>query len=127
VTGFNGDVHRTNFLKVAWGSMPVRRCVLKSASIAYKLWKPSGVPLRAVITASFVDNSDDKTRVAKEKKSSPDLTHVRTVLAGQTLPALCTSIYGVPDHYVEVARRNGLDQFRNLVPGTRLVFPPLEK
>lgn len=127
VTGFNGKVHRTNYLMVAWGSMPVRRCVLKSASIAYKLWQPSGVPLRAVISASFVDNSDDQTRVAKEGKRSPDLTHVHTVLAGETLPMLCTRIYGDPDHYLEVARHNGLNQFRLLEPGTRLVFPPLEK
>lgn len=127
VTGFSGEGHRTNYLKLAWGSMEVRRCVLKSASIAYKLWKPSGVPLRAVITAAFVDNSDDRTRVAREGKQSPDLTHVRTVLAGETLPVLCTRIYGDPDHYLEVARCNGLDEFRNLEPGTRLVFPPLEK
>jgi hypothetical protein len=29
--------------------------------------------------------------------------------------------------YVEVARANGLDNFRVLRPGMRLRFPPLEK
>jgi hypothetical protein len=127
VTGYNGNIHRPNYLKVVWGTLPVKKCVLKSASIAYKLFKPDGVPLRAVITASFSDNSDDETRVAAAQDSSPDLTHVRLVKAGDDLPSLCTAIYGDPRLYLKVARANGIDHFRNLVPGTRVFFPPLEK
>lgn len=127
VTGYNGNIHRTNYLKVGWGTLTVKRCVLKSASIAYKLFKPDGVPLRAVITASFSDNSDDQTRVAMAQDQSPDLTHYRLVKAGDSLPLLCEEIYGDPGLYIRVARANGLDDFRNLVPGTRLRFPPLEK
>lgn len=127
VTGYNGAIHRPNYLKVTWGTLSVKRCVLKSASIAYKLFKPDGVPLRAVITAGFTDNSDDQTRVAMAQDQSPDLTHVRLVKAGDTLPALCDAIYGDPSYYLEVARANGIDHFRRLAPGTRIVFPPLEK
>jgi nucleoid-associated protein YgaU len=101
--------------------------VLKSASIAYKLFKPDGVPLRAVITANFTDNSDDQTRVAMAQDQSPDLTHVRLVKAGDDLPSLCNQIYGDPRLYLQVARANGIDDFRNLAPGTKLRFPPLEK
>lgn len=127
VTGYNGNIHRTNYLKVGWGTLTIKRCVLKSASIAYKLFKPDGVPLRAVITAAFSDNSDDQTRVAMAQDQSPDLTHFRLVKAGDTLPLLCHEIYGDPGMYLRVARANGLDNFRDLVPGTRLAFPPLEK
>jgi nucleoid-associated protein YgaU len=127
VTGYNGNIHRPNYLKVVWGTLQVKRCVLKTASIAYKLFKPDGIPLRAVITAAFADNSDDQTRVALAQDSSPDLTHVRLVKAGDTLPALCYGIYGDPSYYLEVARANGIDDFRRLTPGTRIVFPPVEK
>lgn len=127
VTGYNGNIHRPNYLKVAWGTLQVKRCVLKSASIAYKLFKPDGVPLRAVITANFTDNSDDQTRVAIAQDQSPDLTHMRRVKAGDTLPLLCHEIYGDPHFYLEVARFNGIGNFRNLVPGTKILFPPLEK
>jgi len=127
VTGYNGNIHRPNYLKVMWGKLQVKRCVLKSASIAYKLFKPSGIPLRAVITAAFTDNSDDTTRVAMAQDQSPDLTHVRRVKAGDTLPGLCDQIYGDPRLYIAVAAANGLDDFRRLVPGTKVVFPPLEK
>lgn len=127
VTGYNGDIHRPNYLKVAWGKLQIKRCVLKSASIAYKLFKPDGVPLRAVISATFTDNSDDATRVAIAQDKSADLTHLRLVKAGDTLPGLCNQVYGEPRLYVEVARANGLDHFRALTPGMQLRFPPLEK
>jgi hypothetical protein len=127
VTGYNGDIHRPNYLKVMWGTLQVKRCVLKSASIAYKLFKPSGVPLRAVITANFSDNSDDTTRVAMAQDSSPDLTHRRVFKAGDNLPLLCNEIYGDPRLFLRVARANGLDDFRNIAPGTVVFFPPLEK
>ncbi|MET0518563.1 MAG: hypothetical protein ABW005_06990, partial [Burkholderiaceae bacterium] len=64
VTGYNGDIHRPNYLKIAWGTIQVKRCVLKSASIAYKLFKPDGTPLRATISAVFIDAVEDQTRVA---------------------------------------------------------------
>lgn len=127
VTGYNGRIHRTSYLKVVWGTLQVKRCVLKSASIAYKLFKPDGIPLRAVITAAFTDNSDDQTRVAMAQDESPDLTHVRIVKAGDTLPALCNRIYGDPWLYLAVAEANGIDDFRDLAPGTRIFFPPLAK
>src|SRR6201999_3090950 len=113
VCGYNGDIHRPNYLKIGWGTLTVKRCVLKSASVVYKLFKPDGVPLRAIITAVFVDSTDDQTRVAMAQDQSPDLTHVRLVKAGDRLPQLCQEIYGDPKLYVLVAAQNGLDDFRN--------------
>jgi hypothetical protein len=127
VTGFNGEIHRPNYLLVIWGTLQVKRCVLKSASIAYKMFQPNGIPMRAVITAVFTDSADDTTRVALEQRSSPDLTHSRLVKAGDNLPALCNAIYGSPDHYYAVARANRLTNFRQLTPGRKIFFPPLEK
>lgn len=127
VTGYNGNIHRPNYLKVAWGTLQVKRCILKSASIAYKLFKPDGIPLRVVITANFTDNADDRSRVALAQDQSPDLTHVRLVKAGESLPLLCDQIYGDPGRYLDVARANRIDHFRKLTPGTRIFFPPLEK
>jgi hypothetical protein len=126
-TGYNGEIHRTNYLKVMWGTLQIKRCVLKNVSIAYKLFKPDGIPLRAVITANFIDNSDDKTRQAIAQDRSPDLTRIRLVKAGDTLPGLCDRFYGDPNYYLEVARANRIDNFRRLTPGSKIFFPPLEK
>lgn len=126
-TGYSGQIHRTKYLKVMWGTLQIKRCVLKSASIAYKLFQPNGIPVRAVITANFTDNSDDKTRQAIAQDRSSDLTHVRLVKAGDTLPGLCYQVYEDPSYYLEVARANKIGNFRNLTPGTKIFFPPIEK
>ena len=81
----------------------------------------------ATITANFTDNSDDKTRQAIAQDQSPDLTHICLIKVGDTLPNLCYQIYGDPNYYLEVARANQIDNFRNLTPGTKIFFPPLEK
>ena len=65
--------------------------------------------------------------MATAQDHSADLTHVRLVKAGDTLPRLCDEIYGEPRMYLEVARANDLDHFRALQPGMRIAFPPLEK
>ncbi len=127
VTGYNGDIHQPNYLKVIWGTLAVKRCVLKSATITYKLFRPNGVPLRATINAVFTDAVSDQQRVAMAQDASPDLTHVRTLGAGDSLPQLCQQIYGDPHLYLKVARANGLTGLRDLPVGTRLRFPPLAK
>jgi nucleoid-associated protein YgaU len=49
------------------------------------------------------------------------------VKAGDDLPSLCSQVYGDPLLYLQVAEANGLDNFRELAPGTRIFFPPLAK
>ena len=71
VTGYNGSIHRPNFLKVTWGTLQVKRCVLKSASIAYKLFKPDGIPLRAIITAGFTDNRTTRPASLSRRTNRP--------------------------------------------------------
>jgi LysM repeat protein len=61
----------------------------------------------------------------RANRSSPDLSHKVMVKAGDTLPLLCYRIYRDSSWYRDVARINNLDDFRDLKPGTRLVFPPL--
>ena len=60
------------------------------------------------------------------RKSSPDVTHVRTVREGDTLPLLCWEVYGSSTPYPRVAAFNRLGGFRDLVVGSQLVFPPLQ-
>jgi len=127
ITGYYGEIHRTRYLRIGWGTLQVKRWVLKSASIAYKLFRHDGVPLRALISATFIETYDDTTRLALEGNTSADLTHLRLVKAGDTLPGLCELVYGEPRMCVEVARANALDDFRRLEPGMQLRFPPLTR
>jgi nucleoid-associated protein YgaU len=77
--------------------------------------------------AGFKGSIEENFRVALEDAQSPDVTHLRTVMAGDTLPLMCFRIYGDSRYYSEVAKVNNLDHFRRLQPGEALMFPPLEK
>lgn len=126
VTGKNdGDIHRPRYLKLSWGSLLVK-CVLKSAEVAYSLFHSDATPLRAKIRATFSENVEDTLRVAEAGNNSPDLTHVKVVKAGDTLPLMANRIYGDPSYYLQVAEINGLLNFRELEVGQRLIFPPIK-
>ena len=76
---------------------------------------------------TFCESVPDAERERRENASSPDLTHLRDVRDGDTLPLLAYDIYGNAQLYLEVARVNKLVNFRRLRPASRLSFPPLDK
>ncbi|BBL70709.1 CIS tube protein [Methylogaea oryzae] len=120
----NGAIHEPNFLVAEWGDL-IFSCRLGSVDINYTTFDRNGKPLRAELDMVLVSDMEVKKRMAVENKSSPDLTHARIVRNGDTLPLLSKEIYGSSEHYLWVARSNGLDDFRNLTPGQRIFFPPL--
>lgn len=124
VVGYAGNIHSPRFLQLVWGTL-LFRCRLSELSISYTLFKPDGTPLRARADATFISYTNEVTLAKQARKSSPDLTHVLTVRAGDTLPLMCWQVYGDSAWYARVARANGLAGFRDLVVGTQLVFPPL--
>ena len=126
LTGYQGNSHEPYHLKLVWGSLVFTGRAIELA-LTHKLFNPDGQPIRTVAKVKFKKSVEDKKRARKENKKSADLTHQRKVKAGDTLPLLCHRIYGDPKYYLEVARVNSLGNFRSLVPGTDLVFPPIDK
>lgn len=124
---YKGDSHEPRHFKLVWGENSIFKGRVTEVSITYKLFKPDGTPIRAIAKVKFKSSIEDIKRALKEDKQSPDLTHVRKVKAGDTLPLLCYQIYGDPSYYLQVAEKNGLDNFRYLTSGTDIFFPPLEK
>jgi nucleoid-associated protein YgaU len=111
---------------IGWGTL-LFKGILAEMTIEYKLFSPEGVPLRAVVKASFKGIVEDLLRLAKENNNSPDLTHVRIVKEGDTLPLMTFRIYGDSKYYLQVAEANNLTNFRRLKPGQQIKFPPIEK
>ncbi len=123
---YDGDVHQTPIVKLAWGTLLfIGRAT--ELNIQYKLFNADGEPIRAVVSVKFHGTVDEEKQAAKDKKSSPDLTHILRVKAGDTLPLMCKKVYGDPKYYLQVANVNGLGNFRRLEPGMELVFPPIDK
>ncbi|MCA8991590.1 MAG: hypothetical protein KDA88_06405 [Planctomycetaceae bacterium] len=121
----NGSIHEPNYLVVEWGDL-FFSCRLKNVDISYTKFDRDGAALRAELDVTFISDESVKKRIRKENKGSPDVSHRRTVVAGDTLPLLTAEIYGSPEHYLFVAQANQLDNFRQLTPGQHLYFPPLE-
>ena len=121
---YNGEIHSPYFLKLVWGLL-LFKCRLSSLDLTYSLFTPNGIPLRATAHAGFICFTDEYELQARARKSSPDLTKLVTVQAGDSLPLLCHRIYGHSRYYSQVAEANGLTGFRGLRPGMQLVFPPL--
>ncbi len=123
---YQGEQHRSNYLELSWGSL-LFKCTLVDLSLEYKVFKPNGAPIRAVAKCTFKEFVEDDLRVAQENAQSPDLTHIRMVKKGDTLPLMAYRIYGDAKYYLDVARINQLTNFRKLEEGQELFFPPLEK
>lgn len=126
VFAYKGTQHSPRKVQILWGQL-IFDGNLTTLNFDFKLFKPDGTPLRAVATAAFLGTITDKLRVAAQGDQSPDLTHIRQVQNGDTLPLMTYRIYGDASYYLEVARVNNLTNFRNLKAGDSLKFPPLSK
>ncbi|MFD2563165.1 CIS tube protein [Aquimarina rubra] len=125
-TEMNGSIHEPPYLKLSWGDL-LFSCRLQSVNINYIQFSGSGIPLRAELDTEFFGDLETVKRLKKENKSSPDLTHYRVVGTHDQLPLMCQAIYGSAEYYPWVAKVNNLNDFRNLTPGQRIYFPPIEK
>src|SRR5215510_2510916 len=124
---YKGDAHEPRHFKLVWGENSIFKGRVTEVSLTYKMFRPDGTPIRAVAKVKFKSSIEEQKRAAKEDKKSSDLTHVRKVKAGDTLPLMCHWVYGDPKHYLQVAQVNGLGNFRSLEPGREILFPPIEK
>jgi hypothetical protein len=123
---YDSASHEPKHFKLVWGNLIFKgRC--NSLSITYKLFNPDGSPIRAICKAGFKGSVEETLRVATENPQSADLTHYRAVKMGDTLPLMCYHIYGDSTYYLQVARVNKLYNFRHLIQGTELFFPPMVK
>jgi nucleoid-associated protein YgaU len=126
VYDYQGTYHRPNYCKVAYNNLQFTG-VCASFNVKYSMFKPDGTPIRGTAKLNFKENIDFKTKLRMAQASSPDLTHVRTVRLGDTLPLMAWQIYGDSSHYPEVARANNLSRFDAIRPGDELYFPPINR
>jgi hypothetical protein len=123
----NGSIHTNNYLKIYWGKGLAFPCRLDKVKIDYLMFNPNGIPIRVEVKATFKESVDAETDAANDNLSSPDMSHVKTIKAGDSLPTLCNEIYGDPKYYIQIAKINGILNFRQLVPGQEILFPRMQK
>jgi hypothetical protein len=126
VYNYQGSEHQPNYIKILYGAV-LLKCVLKTVDITYNLFNPNGKPLRAKVNASFISCVDQEMQEMINSPTSPDITHMRKMKRSDKLVGLSNMMYKKNTLYVEVARANGFDNFRNLPEGTEIYFPPISK
>lgn len=124
VYNYDGTKHEPSPVRVLWGSQ-IFFGRLESMTVDNTLFKPSGEPLRSKIQFAFTGFMSKEEEAARANRSSPDMSHLIEVKAGDTLPLLCYRVYRDSSYYLEVARVNGMTDFRDIKPGSKLHFPPL--
>jgi hypothetical protein len=119
------EIHRPKSMAIIWGTFYMTG-VLTNATVNYTMFTPEGVPIRAEMDIDVAESTSLTLVERVMKLMSPDLSKSIVVKEGDTLPDLCYKEYGDSSFYPKIAEVNQLKNFRKLVPGTELLFPPIK-
>lgn len=122
----DGDLHAPPICKFAWGNLVDFRSVLESASKQFTMFDRDGLPVRARVSVSFKRYDPPTRERADNPRASADRTTVWQVTEGDTLPLIAAEEYGDAGKWRPIAEENGIENPRELEPGSDLVVPPLE-
>lgn len=125
-TKVSGTEHSPNKLLLQYGLLIIQ-CKLQTSTVTYTMFDMMGLPIRAKISASFKEYVSSNLMANLAMLSSPDLTHSVNVKEGDILPLMTHKIYKNQHYYLQVAKVNKLKNFRKLIAGTTLTFPPIIK
>lgn len=126
----HGDLHRPPLCKLQWGGFNISdeygcAWVLTSLTQKLDLFLPSGLPVRATLTCKFQQWRGDEIEAKLLKKESADVAKTRVVRRGDTLTSIAGEEYDDPALWRAIATANGIDNPRQIPPGTVLTIPEL--
>jgi|GEM_PF-843466 len=122
---YEGEIHKPLYLRVTWGDIDYYSHI-KKYDIKYYLFSIEGKPARARISLTFESYASPEYLERRANNQSPDMTHVKTFREGDNILSMSREVYGDSKYFVQVAEYNDLINFRNIKPGTQLIFPPLK-
>jgi nucleoid-associated protein YgaU len=113
---------RPPVLLLTWGGFNFQG-VLEKLSQNYTMFAPTGIPVRAIVNATFKQFST----AAEEARNNPpgDPTKTHRVKESETLNLISAQEYGDPALWRVVADHNRLEDPRRLPVGALLVIPAL--
>jgi hypothetical protein len=117
-------------VEFGWGGVLTFKAVVEQLSIQYTLFKPNGVPIRALVKLQMtqVDEAPPLKKKNPGKKQNPTTTgfaglgsHV--VRDGDSLPSISYRVYGDATQWRVIAEANAIDDPLALRRGTVLSIP----
>lgn len=127
LTQVQGPLHRPPVCRLIWGTAGVFfKGVLANLSQTFTLFLPTGNPVRASLSCTFVEWRSDAEDALKMNLQSPDVAKSRVVRLGETLSSIAAEEYNDPGLWRVIARANKIVNPLRLHPGTVLSIPVLD-
>jgi len=120
----NAELHAPPIVAFSWDTQ-VFKGVLESLNIAYVLFSPDGVPLRAKLSVTLKEYRPAAVQFRESPTLSPDFEKSFVVRRGDTLSGIAGQVYREPARWREIARANGIVDPRRIRPGDTLRLPRL--
>jgi hypothetical protein len=120
----NAELHAPPIVAFSWDTQ-VFKGVLESLNIAYVLFSPEGIPLRAKLSVTLKEYRPAAVQFRESPTLSPDFDKSFVVRRGDTLSGIAAQVYRDPSRWREIARANGIVDPRGIRPGDALRLPSL--
>lgn len=121
----DSQLHAPPKCQFVWGTLEFK-AVLESANKQFTMFLRDGTPVRARADVSFRRYRTPEEQSKENPKQSADRRAVWQVTADDTLWLIAHEEYGDATKWRPIADANGIDEPRDLRPGTELVIPKLE-
>ncbi len=118
--------HHPPSVYLEWSSLQFEG-YLVSCSQNFVRFTENGMPVRAWLQCTFVEEVAPLKSNLRNPLNSPDTSKFRTVCQGDSLWAMAAKEYGQPEQWRAIADANGLVNPRLLRSGERLSLPALIK
>ena len=121
------------FITFTWGSETTFKSVCTSLTVAYKLFRPNGDPIRADVkmTLKQAEAASTASSTGANRGTNPTTRAkaghgVHTVKDGDTLPSIAYEAYGDATVWRAIADANGVENPLHLRRGRALSLPRLD-
>lgn len=108
-----------------WGKTWNFEAVITSVATQFTLFQPDGTPIRASVTVGLTQIVDHKLFPRQNPTSGAISGDIHVVSEGDRLDLLAARFYKKPTAWKHIAEYNGIDNPRQLRPGSHLIIPPL--
>jgi hypothetical protein len=127
IYNYQSKDHAPNIVVVKWGHLLLEKCYVTQFTVNYNLFSTMGEVLRADVDLAFSVGLDSTNINNIKNSQSPDMSRIRVLNDEDKLSLMCDEFYGDSSKELQVAKENGIINFRKLKPGTEVYFPPIKK
>jgi nucleoid-associated protein YgaU len=121
----DSKLHAPPPVRFNWGPLEFS-AVIEKLGRKVTVFHPDGTPARATLSVTFKEYRTLQQQIQTPRRESADKTKRRVVVGRDALWMIAAREYLDPSEWVRIARKNDLDDPRDIQPGDWLVVPPIE-